>query len=73
MSNSTTRREIRLIEAVDDSQCKPESVTTYVWRHPEKCIPSTTAREHTEAVFAKEHTWRPTQEMTISSDPACQN
>ena len=52
-SNSSTRSEIRLIEANDDSQCRPESVTTYLWRHPEWCISSTTACEHTEAVFAK--------------------
>ena len=47
--DSTTRSEIRLIEAVDDSQCRPESVTACVWRHPEWCISSTTACEHTEA------------------------
>ena len=52
-SNSTTRSEIRLIEAVDDSQCRPELVTTYVWRHPEWCISSTKACDYTEAVFAK--------------------
>ena len=52
-SNSTTTSEIRLIKAVDDSLCRPETVTIYVWRHPEWCISSTTACEHTEAVFAK--------------------
>ena len=34
-SNSTTRSELRLIEAVDHSQCRPESVSACVWRHPE--------------------------------------
>ena len=52
-SNNATRSEVRLIEAVDDPQYRPESVTTYVWRHPEWCISSPTACEHTEAVFAK--------------------
>ena len=52
-SNSTTRCEVRFIEVANDPLCGPESVTAYKLRHPERCVSSTTACEHTEAVFAK--------------------
>ena len=51
-SNSTIRREICHIEAVNDPQYRPESVTAYVRRHPEWCISSTTVCEHADAVSA---------------------
>ena len=37
---ATAQPEVKFAsaEAVDDSQCRPESVTAYAWRHPEWCI-----------------------------------